>query len=361
MNMAVKRAKRYDGRMEKKITIGHDGNGKQIQKSFYGFTEKEILNKVDAWKLLNNKKQINQDSLFSIICDKWLLQVKTIGISYSTYAQYERIQRAIVKGFINFKIGEITANNLQAFLNGYANFSASLINKMTFVLRAIFKFALANKYITENPATSIKSPKPKRSIEKKALSKEQTRYVVDAAKLNKDGLGIVLLLKTGLRKGELLALKWKDIDLQERYISVHNAVKYGEFGLQVIGYTKNKYSERQVPIDMETVNYLKTFNMAGTNKYLFENAKGAPMDIEHWSIQVYKKLVNKIISESSPNLNLQYFTPHECRHTCGTLQFESGTDLYTIQLNLGHGRIEQTQAYTKNSLKNRKDFTKLDF
>jgi integrase len=180
-----------------------------------------------------------------------------------------------------------------------------------------------------------------------ALSSEQARALLSAAKGERNEALYVVAVHTGLRQGELLGLKWVDIDLAGRRLSVRRALKVTDHGLD-FGPPKNNASRRSVPLSRTAVAVLRVHRTRQNEERLrlgdlwqdhdlvFPNRVGKPMDHGNLYDREYKPLLAKA------ELGDEGFTFHSLRHTFATELFHQGKRPKIIQSLLGHSSIVQT-------------------
>jgi integrase len=111
-------------------------------------------------------------------------------------------------------------------------------------LRVVFNDAITDRQIVDNPASGV-APPPREKVESKFLTKEQTRILVDAARDNRYYVAVRLLAETGLRRGDALALRWENIDLQKQTLWVRGTLARSDRGLYLSS-PKTKTSIRQL-------------------------------------------------------------------------------------------------------------------
>ena len=262
---------RKDGRWSGAITIGHDENGKIIKKTVYGRNQTEVAKKLSeiSGRLKSNSYEAMETKTFGQLMSEWLLVFKKSAVSPRTFEGIIRNFRLHIEPLIGkMKVYEIDNYAIQKLVNnlmeqGYSN---DTVKKCKHLLNQFFEYAIDNKWILANPTLKVKI-KGKRNIyqanddEKyKAMPPEIRDKFLDA--LNKDEANFIkplciTLMFVGLRIGEALALKWKNIDFDNKTIKVERAItqvpKFDEQGnikdrITVIGDTKTICSVREIPV-----------------------------------------------------------------------------------------------------------------
>ncbi len=176
--------------------------------------------------------------------------------------------------------------------------------------------------------------------EKHVYSKEQRDAVIDYAK-SVDKYDIVILLETGIRRSELLGLKWSDIDFNSNTMHIQRAVVQSK-GQIIIDRPKSATSDRVIPFSSEFSDYLKQFS--NNNPYVIGTD-------EPQSPSTYAKRFKDFMNKMCKETGCPALTSHELRHTYGTLLRENGADIYTIQKIMGHSDISVTaDIYVHNDI-----------
>ena len=197
--------------------------------------------------------------------------------------------------------------------------------------------AAANDLIRKNPvqyAEKSKSVNPPK--EKEAFTAEEVRLLMEKLPENRLGWSIRLMLGTGMRGQELLALQKEHIEEDGSVIHIRQAVKLVK-GKTTIGPPKSKSSTRDIPVPAGLRKYAIALRSAGGD-FVWEGAiPGQPYDARHF--RDHFKSALKAIS------GVRVLTPHSCRHTYVTQMQALGVDLQTIQSIAGHADLDMTEHY----------------
>ena len=340
--------KRSDGRFQAKIKVR-----KGQYKIVYGKTPEEVEKRaVEAERRL--KIGIADDLTVADFIDYYcdlLRESKSPG-------QYEliRARLAVFSHFAgNFSIFEIKQNDIQAALNKIAlrnpyTGKPSSEKTMKDYRREVFNLfenAVDNDFFEKNPAKKLTIPKiADKPKERRALTEEERNRIISFE--HRAQLPLMIMLFSGLRKGELTALKWSDIDLDRKTISV---TKSYDFKQHTLKSPKNGKS-RLVSIPDILVDFL--IKQPNRNGSVVISAHNKMMTETAWKrlLESYFADVNAAIvgeNKFSPRRKMQIepFSWHCLRHTYATILYEAGVDVLTAQQQMGHSSPEITlQVYT---------------
>ena len=342
---------RSDGLYEVKITIGKTMNGSPIRKSFYSSVSKEdAREKANQYKTemavanATNTAFVTKDVTFGQWAQKWLEVYKKPNVSENTYrlTYQNTVNTHIIPYFGDTDLKVIRPVDIQSFYATKQSLSKSMLDKISLCLNGIFDSAIDNDLCYKNPAKSITYTSNKSKRERVALSDEQMNIVEKYAM--QTAPEIVVLLYSGLRRGEMLGLKHDDIDMKAKTISVKRSIadKKGG-GIEEMTPKWNSY--RIVPMHIKVYSLFKS--MIIHSGFLFTNILGNVQSPNTWSNK-FDRIIT-IIKENYPDF--PDITPHDLRHTYGTYLRRQGMDVYSIQKILGHKDIKMTtELYVHNEL-----------
>lgn len=341
--------KRKDGRWELQLIIGRDLNGKLIRKSFYGSGSREVKEKRDQWL----EKQARNETLsknigFSEWSLKWLKIYKKGHVKENTYLYTYKvnIEKHINPYFGNTRLADIKQVDIQNFINSKSTMAQSCLKRFKVILNDIFDKAIDNELCYKNPCKSIDISSKRPEIKKQSYNQAQVNKIIKYAKTHKFGSMPIILLNTGLRRGELLGLTWDNVDMYNDIIHVVQQVMTVQ-RVTSITTLKTKSSLRDIPFNTDLHDYLCKLKQTSTSKYVIPGQDGDFMSSPTFNFR-FKKFMEDMCEN---NLCIQKLTPHEMRHTFGTILREKGVDIYTIQKVLGHADIEITaDIYVHNDI-----------
>lgn len=325
---------RSDGRWEYRAIVGDDAFGNPVRKSFYS-KDKTGAKAKKAYREYISK---NEDELTKICtlaqwAPEWLDIYKKGKVSWGTYSEYEIIIRTeIVPAIGNVKLSELRPAHIEKLMNSVAEFSLSRKKKVRFLIKSILDSAVENGYCKKNVAANTKIEKPApREVE--IFCKEDIHTILNHCEEHYFGTAIKIMLLTGMRRGELCALRWFDIDMEQRIINVKHALRRVEAG-EEIGPTKNKRN-RVIPISDELSDLLS--QLPKSSEFVINNnGDGAKLS---WFRSQYDNFFKTIPS-------VEKKTSHKLRHTFASYLLNSGANIRVVQEILGHSDIAMTQIYT---------------
>lgn len=349
----AKKQHRKDSRHQIIRVIGHNIDGTPIRKSFYGKNEVEALERFHKFKLgIEEKEQQKKNMPFQIWAEKWLYTYKEPDVRESTFlSTYKRTcENHILPYFKGEILQNITQADIKTFLNTTNKYSQSLNEKIMLCLNGIFETAIDNDLIIKNPCRNLKAKSKKEKIKKRTYDKESVEVLCS---LNcKNSLMVHILLRMGLRPSELCGLKKSCIDFENKIMHIKEAVTT-ESGRIYIDKTKSTNSTRKIPIPEDLITRLK--KELSNDEYIFsKNNKPITPGIVYCRLEAFY-LDAKIKKE-------QQLSPHELRHTCGTLLYKETKDIYHVSRFLGHSDISiTTKIYVHSEMQDEEIHIDFDF
>ena len=348
MTTREKEACERSGFCEVKMVLAPDGKKKMVRKSFFHRGEGEIplANPQQAQSGMAracaapDKKE--QGVKFTEWSETWLELYKKPIVYHNTFViTYLNVVRNHLQPFFGgMELQEIDPAKVREFFAGKTNFSESMIKKMKMCLSAIFEGAMENRLCDRNPAKNVICVSEKRRDERKTYTEEQAKRVKELAWYLPPE--IVLMLETGLRKGEMLGLTWEDIDRESKTIHVRRSIA-DEIGRGIVERPPKWNSTREIPVSDELLGLLAKQPRVGRFVFGKKNGSG-PQSPILWARKLNRFMER--LPEDIPRL-----TAHELRHTYGTLLRRRGADIYSIQKVMGHRDVRMTsEIYVHNEL-----------
>jgi len=366
---------RSDGRYMVKVYVGVK-DGKKAYKYVYGKTQKEADIKADELKVSLRKGidiSASNDS-FKVWAEYWLAS-KRYEVSADRYSTLQSRSTIWIDALKNTQISQIKPFELQTILftiaakNPYTGepMAKKTIRGYVQIISAIFDFAFDNRVIDYNPATKLKIPQGATSaVQRRALTEEERQRVMEFEHRAKPSA--MLMMLSGLRRGEATALQWNDIDFINNKISVTKSYNFKTKDFK----TPKNGKSRVVSVPQILIDYLKT--LPKISPFVLTNARGGMMTEDSWK-RLYQSYmldmnieygfggsINKYANNVDVPMVISTFTPHELRHTFCTIMFEAGIDALTAKEQLGHSDIKTTLSiYTHLSAQHKEtQVNKLD-
>ena len=270
--------------------------------------------------------------LFKEYAEKWFRLYHKSRVGHKTAKNTTSYLKNHIYPVVGHKhLDEVTHDDIQAIFDSMAERGKSTVHNVHIILNQILGNAVEDGLLVRNVDRSNRYVKSKKVITRQALTQEEVRDILNNLdKLEeRDRLFIALALHTGMRRGEIYALRWEQIDLDQRMIHVRNAVKLAG-NTPVIGPPKSKAGIRDVPINESLWHMLRRCS----NKEGFvitgeRNPNGAMSSCG--MNQQWQRIKRKI--------DIHDATPHVFRHTFATL-VQPHTDIKTLQTIMGHADIE---------------------
>ena len=349
--MAKKRAngdgsirKRKDGRWEGRYVVGHDPvTGKMISRNVLGKTQAQVKEKLRT--AIENSKRLDYTQTGKYTVGQWMdewfeayAKVKVRPSSHQTYKGY--IENHIKPNIGDIPIEKLTSLQLQKFYRLLLTegripriesekqprgLSAKTMRNINQVISSAMDMAVRHKLILTNPTEGCELPKVEHR-EMKTLPAEQLGAFLREAKESGVYELYYLDLATGLRRGELLGLKWEDIDLQNGIIHVRRQVARVDGEVKELPLkTKNAY--RNISISQDAVAMLTEMEAHRSSDYVFPSSTGGPISPDS---------VNNMLHRVLKRAGLPSIRFHDLRHTFATLALQNGVDIKTVSGMLGH-------------------------
>lgn len=350
--MAKKRAngegnirKRKDGRWEGRYTAGHDSEtGKAIYKNVLGKTQAEVKAKLKA--AIQEAQTLDLSKAGKYTVGEWMevwfedyAKIKVRPSSHQTYRGY--IDNHIRPNIGDIPLEKLTSLDLQKLYKKLLTkgrverleakgqpkgLSTKTVRNIHQILSSALKLAQEQRIILANPAERCALPKVEHR-EMKTLPVEQLQSFLREARESGVFELYYLELATGLRRGELLGLKWEDIDLQKGDLRVKRQVSRIN-GEVVEAPLKTKNAYRTLPLAEDTIDVLKEQReKVGSSPWVFPSPNGGPI-----SPDSVLHMLHRVLKRAGlPRVRF-----HDLRHTFATLALQNGVDIKTVSGMLGH-------------------------
>lgn len=303
-----------------------------------------------------NKKKLTFKQLF----ESWDKVYKPT-VKESTYAVTMRyFNNHILSALGNIYIEKITVAECQKAVNEWFEEAPHTFDRFIHYASKVFKYGIDMELLTSNPMEKVIKPKLKerpQQYQEFYDKDELNKFLSCAKKCNfRYFVYFRLLAYTGMRKGESLALKWSDIDFETNTISITRNVTTGLNNRPYISNGKTANSVRRIPVDSETMNYLKEWRYCQQKDMLKKGFNF--LDADNY---IFPTINNGITSLSKPRqwnksicdkFGLRRIKIHGFRHTHASLCYSAGLNAKEIQKRLGHADSKTTMNVYTHVMKN---------
>ena len=350
--------KRRDGRYEGRYVVGKTAAGKTRFGYVYGYQYTEVRNELLRKKterlpvgetMLNCRRILLRDWL-----QQWLENEVSGSVKGSSYQTYLRqIQAHLIPKLGHFLLSEVTPSTIRDFISLLESdgMAYGTVKGIFRLLNAALRCAQETGVISLNPCRKIKI-QPQKTMDQRVLSRSEQEKLRKVS-LEQDDFPTLLSLYTGMRLGEVCALKWSDIDWEKKTITVRRTAQRtarfengtGKRTVLLIGTPKSKRSHRILPIpDFLFVMLQKACRAAGnTDAYVFGKVGHAA---EPRTIQRHFQRKMQVLGFARVHF-------HTLRHSFATRLMELGIDIQTISALLGHQSAKTTLDFYGHSLSER--------
>ena len=278
---------------------------------------------------------------------KEYLESLKYSIKLKTYLFYLQF----VESYISKFVGDIKTQNLNDFIVEFkTNYSYSTTKMAKSLINRGLKYAMKNGLIADNASVTIQLKNFQlRKVEalEKGEQQKLENYILDNNK--KYYYGILISLYTGIRLGEVITLKWKNVDLKNKLIYIDKTVGFisqKHKTLVIESLPKTQSSIREIPISKQLTLILRELKEKSTNEYVFVGNKNKQLNI-----RAYQKSFENLLKK----LNIKHYGFHSLRHTFATRLLENGIDIKTISELLGHSSPTITlNRYVHTNLQNKR-------
>ena len=342
-----------------------DADGKLV--ALYARTPEELYNKETiALEQIENATFHRKTPTVAEYCEKWLL-MQSVHVRTTTLTDYtSKVRRHIIAELGDKRMGEVSLDDIQLALVSVSKKSASVYKSVVILYKSIFRAAKESRIIDNNPTiylTTKGGGVPQK--DKAALTDEQVERLLDAVKGLPTYVFVMLGLYAGLRREEILALKWDSVYLDGNfpYLTVRRAWHTENNRPVILEELKTKAAERNIPLPTCLAECLKETKENSTSEYVVPNRDGNPLSYTQFK-RLWQYVVTRTVKERSyyryedgkrvkhtvtpvlgekaaHNGNVVYsldfeVTPHQLRHTYITNLIHSSVDPKTVQYLAGH-------------------------
>lgn len=342
---------RKDGRWEGRFIIGRNQDGKPRFRSIYGKSYSEVKKNLVLLKsehMVQARDQavlIYGNGTLSDWMDYWLDVVEKPHIRPTTYTLYQRnINKHLRPHLGQYALRELSQIHIQTMVDSLTQaLVSSTLHGVCRLLKSILNGALKNRLITESPYLDIRLPRF-RQKQPRVLTKAEQLQLKHAA-VESGGLEYLLCLYTGIRLGELCALRYEDINFTSNLLTVSHSVKRVNVGRAtrlIVGAPKTDSSVREIPLPVFLLKLLAD-RMSNANaaedEFIFPSAKGGAAE---------PRTVQKRFERLAEKAGIRGAHMHTLRHTFAMRSLERGMGYKGLSEILGHSSSEITIRHYDN-------------
>lgn len=277
----------------------------------------------------------------------WLEEYKKNRIKLGTYISYEKYYQSVIKSRLGSRnLNDIRGEHIQKLYNdlikeGYALSSIKIVSA---VLNGCFKQAERNGLIERNPVKLAELPRQTEKKTRQAMTREQQGLFMEYVEESYLYHFFEVMLRTGMRKGEMQGLKYLDIDKEKKVIHVRRTLIYIEGQGYIEDTPKTQSSIRDIPMTAATLKFIEAqrdywgFKVVRMDQYLFCNEKGAPLSRDRIQGEIDRTIQRIRVA----GYDFPHITPHVFRHTFATRAIEAGMSPQVLKVILGHSSLAMT-------------------
>ena len=367
----ARQKKEKNGLYRKNLVVGKKADGSYIRKSVYGKTIKELEQKiVEITQQLNHGIQVWESTMtFRELANIWFEQYNLEAGENWKYGQRNMIKKYLIPSLGEMRIKDLRQLHLQTIITTLSKqgLSTSYMKKLKQIATQIMQVAVGSDLVIRNPFSDVKVPK-KDPFVRRALTEKEVALITDNWRGHNLGPMAMIMLYAGLRRGEVIALEWSDIDFEKKVIHVTKAATVVK-NVTRIKKPKSDAGIRDVPIPKVLRNML--MEIRKPSGYVCTNTSGEMLTessyMSQWnSFQSYLNVCaggRRGTGKYVPRITvIENITAHMLRHTYASMLFDANVDVKSAQKFLGHADIEVTlEIYTHLSeMKEEKSIEALD-
>ncbi|OPY83445.1 MAG: putative prophage phiRv2 integrase [Syntrophus sp. PtaU1.Bin005] len=326
-------------RRDRWVIDAYDQHGKRYRKTLPDGTTKgkarEILREVEEKierRTFAHEKKI---PTFSEVAGQWLEHKKS-NLRETTWEMYAYLLKCHFKELEKTRIDMVTIATVEKFIStrqkGHMNLST--LRKILVTFNQIMAYAVRHRHIDFNPVRDAEKPRNqgKEVVTEtiKVLNPEQIKAFLEEVTNQKYHTLFLTAIMTGARQGELLGLKWEDVDFSRKQIHIQRTFNHGRFFAP-----KTKGSNRKIDLAPVVIKALAQWKLSdGKNDLIFPSDAGTPMDCMNMVHNQFHPALNRA---GCPRIRF-----HDLRHTTASLLLDQGENIKYISSQLGHANPTTT-------------------
>lgn len=339
-----------NGKWHAQLMVGYYPDGKKNIVYFTADTKGEVQQMVRNYQQEHAENTDTKESVsFAEWANAWYQDYQT-EVQRSTYSNYKFTLNTLIDHFGSQKLCDIKQIDINRFLDELTDrgFSRSKVSKCKAMLIQIFNAGIANDLVDKNPAAVAKAKRKLAQADdedvsaKDAFTEEEVQQMIDHLPDNLLGNSILLMIGSGMRTQELLALSKENIAADGSTVRISKAIEMVD-GHPELGPPKSKRSRRTIPIPSGYRFFAKRVRELGGNQYIWESSRESRL----YSVGTFRR---KFYAALKKIPGIRRLSPHCCRHTYVTRLQEKGVSIDLVARLAGHTRISTTENYIHTSI-----------
>jgi integrase len=327
------------------VTVGYDATGKRRRRYVYGATKAETLERLTRLQYAQLTGEIGEPTRFTVAAylQHWLETAARPAIREATY----RLYADLVRLHINNRVGgvaltKLTPAHIQGLLAEMEQVDASArLRQMVYgVLHKAFKQAMLWNLVPRNVCQAVIRPRAPKYVAK-ALTKEQSETLLQAAKGERLEALYVLAVTTGLREGELFGLVWSNVELKDRWLQVTHQLA-NHTGHPALVELKTASSRRKIILPAIAIAALREHRQRALVEGTYHNAMGLVFADTDGKPLRKSNFLRRTFYPFLKRAGVPRIRFHDLRHTAATLRLQQGDNPKVVQELLGHSRVTVT-------------------
>lgn len=343
--------KRKDGRWEGRYIKDRTVGGKAIYGYVYAYSYKETRTKLqDAIRDWNSSAQVRQEKTetldFQSLAEEWFCHMKPL-VKESTYRKYSNLWQSYIRPQLgHMQIPDISQSILEEYCTALLTsggskgegLSAKTVSDTMSLIRCVLQFCISKKIVVSCDTRMITVKQCTKKMRVLTVKEQQILCNHIYSDLSPQNVGVLFCLFTGIRVGEICALKWEDISFSENTVHIHQTMQRIQIDETenktkiIITTPKSTCSIRTIPLPDELISVLKTVRGSASGYFLTGSDKRW---IEPRTMQYHFKSLLKRCKIEDANY-------HALRHTFATRCVELGFDVKSLSEILGHASVNIT-------------------
>ena len=354
-----RRGERADGRILVTLVIGTDENGKTIRKYFYGSTREEANRKREQYVREREMgiSDLGETMTVNEWLDLWYERYKP-NARPSSARTYQSLMKRLRQDMGDRPIRKVSEADLQQSLSAVSGMSMSMINKYQSFINQVFSRAAKNRLILFDPSDGLITPEGHEGSHR-ALERWESDFIISHWHEHRAGLWAMLMLLTGIRRGEMVALDWSDIDMKRRIINIHRSAIFDSNKTVINDRTKTYAGMRILPICQPLYAALDSVRPEDRVGFVCTSSSGSILTESAFKRgwDGFNNAMRRILNnepanqqgrrtdlEDAPDHGMLTFSirSHDLRHTFATALFDAGVSVKAAQYYLGHSDMRMT-------------------